>query len=224
MLFFVFQLKNSIFVKDIDDELTSFFEVESFFEEVKHDEAMAAFKTLMNSNNLAESCQKAHAFIQLLRLGKIEEGSVSSAARFKSLNARWFGVKEVKKSQSEESCGNEMVYIHRNSLIKMKYKRGGTETVLYYQVMCIFSKNYNKWFVHLDDTKVPFVPGSKQYKFLVRLMKFAGPNTYEEVKLEKTGEWSPKAVFRIAFMAEILSVENELENGWDDDVEAWKED
>ena len=77
MLFFVFQLKNSIFVKDIDDKLTSFFEVESFFEEVKHDEAMAAFKTLMNSNNLAESCQKAHAFIQLLRLGKIEEGSVS---------------------------------------------------------------------------------------------------------------------------------------------------
>ena len=89
MLFFVFQLKNSIFVKDIDDELTSFFEVESFFEEVKHDEAMAAFKTLMNSNNLAESCQKAHAFIQLLRLGKIEEGSVSSAVCFKSLNARW---------------------------------------------------------------------------------------------------------------------------------------
>ena len=90
--------------------------------------------------------------------------------------------------------------------------------------MCILSKNYNKWFVHLDDTKVPFVPCSKQYKFLVRLMKFAGPNTYEEVKLEKTGEWSPKAVFRIAFMAEILSVENELESGWDDDVEAWKED
>ena len=55
-------------------------------------------------------------------------------------------------------------------------------------------------------------------------MKFAGPNIYEEVKLEKTGEWSPKAVFRIAFMAEILSVETELESGWEDDVDVWDEE
>ena len=43
-------------------------------------------------------------------------------------------------------------------------------------------------------------------------MKFVGPNTYEEVKLEKTSEWSPKAVFHIAFLAEIMSVESELES------------
>ena len=75
----------------------------------------------------------------------------------------------------------------------MKYKRGGVEHVCYYQVLCIFSKHYNKWFVHLDEENVPFVQGSKKYKVLVRMMKYAGPNTYEEVKLEKTGEWNPKA-------------------------------
>ena len=70
-------------MEDIDDELLStFVEVESFFEDVKHDEAMEAFKKLMSSNNLAETCQKAYAFIQLLRLGKIEEGSGSSTACF----------------------------------------------------------------------------------------------------------------------------------------------
>ena len=102
----------------------------------------------------------------------------------------------------------------------MKYKRGRTENTFYYQVMCIFSKHYNKWFLHLDDTKVPFVPGSKKYKILARMLECTGPNTYEEVKLEKTGEWSPKAVFRIVYMADVMSVEMELES--EDDV--WNED
>ena len=44
--------------------------------------------------------------------------------------------------------------------------------------------------------------------------------THEEVKLEKTGEWSPKAVFRIVYMADVMSVEMELES--EDDV--WNED
>ena len=44
------------------------------------------------------------------------------------------------------------------------------------------------------------------------MMKYAGPNIYEEVKLEKTGEWSPKAVYRIAFMADVMSVETKLES------------
>ena len=73
-------------------------------------------------------------------------------------------------------------------------------------------KSYNKWFAHLDKEKVPFVQGSKKYKVLVRMMKYAGPNTYDEVKLEKTGEWSPKAVYRIAFMADVMSVEAKLES------------
>ena len=197
--------------EDIDDEITTFFELETFFNDVKHDDAMNAFKNLMHSESLAQSCNNAYALIQLLRLGKIEEGSISSAARFKSLNARWFGVKGSKQ-KSEESCGDEQVYIQRNTLIKMKYKRGRTEHTVYYQVMCIFSKHYNKWFVHLDDTKVPFVPGSKKYKILARMLEYVGPDTYQEVKLEKTGEWSPKAVFRIAYMADVMSVEMVLES------------
>ena len=52
------------------------------------------------------------------------------------------------------------------------------------------------------------------------MLECTGPNTYEEVKLEKTGEWSPKAVFRIVYMADVMSVEMELES--EDDV--WNED
>ena len=44
------------------------------------------------------------------------------------------------------------------------------------------------------------------------MLEYVGPNTYQEVKLEKTGEWSPKAVFRIAYMADVMSVEMVLES------------
>lgn len=172
---------------------------------------MNAFKSLVKSDTLSDTCRNAYELIQLLRLGKIEQGSVSSAANFKSLNARWFGVKATMK-KTEDTCGENSLYIERDSLVKMKYKRGGDEVIRFYQVLCIFSKHYNKWFVHLDDSKVPFVQGSKKYKILARMMEFVGVNEYKEVKLEKTGEWSPKAVYRIGFMADILSVETKLES------------
>ena len=35
---------------------------------------------------------------------------------------------------------------------------------------------------------------------------------YEEVELRKDGEWSPKAVFRIVSLADVLSVETKLES------------
>ena len=93
----------------------------------------------------------------------------------------------------------------------MKYKRAGVEMVVYYQVLCIFSKNYNKWFVHLEDDKVPFVHGSKKYKILVRMMNHVSANTYTEVKLETDGDWSPKAVYRIAYLADVISVLTKLQ-------------
>ena len=52
------------------------------------------------------------------------------------------------------------------------------------------------------------------------MLECTGPNIYEEVKLEKTGEWSPKAVFRIGYMADVMSVEMELES----EEEAWDVD
>ena len=52
------------------------------------------------------------------------------------------------------------------------------------------------------------------------MLEYTGPNTHQEVKLEKTGEWSPKAVFRIVYMADVMSVEMGLES--EDDV--WNED
>jgi hypothetical protein len=34
----------------------------------------------------------------------------------------------------------------------------------------IFSKHYNKWYLHWDEEKVPFVFGSKKFKVMARMV------------------------------------------------------
>ena len=58
---------------------------------------------------------------------------------------------------------------------------------------------------------------SKKYKLLVRMMVRTEQSEFEEVELEKNGKWSPKAVFHIVCLNEVLSVEMKLESsndGW----------
>ena len=117
---------------ELDDEILNFVAIETFFEDVENDNAMNAFKSLVKSDNLSDTCRNAYELIQLLRLGKIEQGSVSSAANFKSLNARWFGVKATMKKTEDTTIGENSHYIERDSLVKMKYKRGGNEVIRFY--------------------------------------------------------------------------------------------
>ena len=39
------------------------------------------------------------------------------------------------------------------------------------------------------------------------MMKLTEQSDYEEVELRKDGEWSPKTVFRVASLTDVLSVE-----------------
>ena len=63
----------------------------------------------------------------------------------------------------------------------------------------------------MEDDKVPFVEGSNKYKIILAMMQKVGDDAYEEVIVEKGSVWSPRAVFRIFFIADILSVETKLE-------------
>jgi hypothetical protein len=88
-------------------------------------------------------------------------------------------------------------------------KRGNTTTVEYYRVLALFSKHYNKWFLHWDDDKVLFDKGWKSFKVLARMVKKEG-SSWADVELVKDGDWGPKFVFSIKSMCEIVSVEGEL--------------
>ena len=51
----------------------------------------------------------------------------------------------------------------------------------------------------------------------MRMMKKTQQSEFEEVELKKDGKWSPKAVFRIVSLKDVLSVEMKLESsndGW----------
>ena len=93
-----------------------------------------------------------------------------------------------------------------------RVKRGKTEILEYYHVLAIFSKHYNKWFLHWDD-EVLFEKGSTKFKILARMVVKDG-NRIKEVDLEKDGQWGPKYVFSIRPMMQIESIEGELSSGF----------
>ena len=140
---------------------------------------------------------------------------------FKSLLSRWFGDKKKKKKEDDEGkdCHN---FIERNTLIGLSVKKAGQTIVRNYRVLGIFSKHYNKWFVEFEQKQVVFNPqsmiwktDSKKYKLLARMMKLTEQADYDEVELRKGGEWSPKVVFCVVSLADVLSVETKLESSND---------
>jgi len=140
---------------------------------------------------------------------------------FKSLLSRWFGDKKKKKDEDDEGEDCQC-FIERDTLIKLKMKKGGQVMARNYRVLGIFSKHYNKWFPEFEEKQVVFSPQSttwgtysKKYKLLARMMKLTEQSDYEEVELKKDGEWSPNAVFRVVSLKDVLSVETKLESSND---------
>ena len=77
----------------------------------------------------------------------------------------------------------------------------------------IFSKNYNTWFLDWDFDEVLYKHDSKKYKILARMVKLDRNHSYEEVHLVAVGQWNTKSVFTLRFMADIVSVEDDLSGG-----------
>ncbi len=78
-----------------------------------------------------------------------------------------------------------------------------------YRVLAIFSKHYNKWYVHWDSDRVLFETGSKKYKVLARMVVKDG-SKYSKVELEEGSNWGARAVYCMKHMSEIVSVEKTL--------------
>ena len=79
--------------------------------------------------------------------------------------------------------------------------------------MC--SKYQNKWCVHWDDEHLPFEPGMKKYKMLVRIVTNEPGSEMKEVELEKGGEWGPKFVFYMTYVRDIMRIEGTLGSSYD---------
>ena len=78
-------------------------------------------------------------------------------------------------------------------------------------MLSIFSKYYNKWYVHWESDFVIFDKDSKNYKFLVRMVQLDGGDI-KEIDLKKNGLWGPNFIYSIKHMCDIDSVISELED------------
>ena len=79
----------------------------------------------------------------------------------------------------------------------------------------MFSKYQNKWYVHWDDDRLPFEPGIKKYKMLMRIVTNGPGSEVKEVDLEKGGKWGPKFVFSMTYVGDIVRIERKLGSSYD---------
>ena len=107
------------------------------------------FKSLLVCDDIKSVCSRALNLVELLQLGKMEKGALTTASKYNSRNGRWFSQKPKKDSLVEDS-GDADLYIERDSLIQVACKRGKSEVVENYRVLAFFTKYHNKWFVAME--------------------------------------------------------------------------
>ena len=61
----------------------------------------------------------------------------------------------------------------------------------------------------VDQTKFPWIKDCTKVRFLVRMMRARG-GSYEEVKLEKDGDFGPCCIYRICSMKDTVDVMGSL--------------
>ena len=173
--------------------------------------AFLEFKELLQPGCSVEQIGlHALKLMELMQLRRIEKGSELMDLKFKSLQSRWYGCKQNRPEDGE--VANVGIYISRDTLISLPVTRGNTTTLEHCRVLALFSKHYNKWFLHWDGDEVLFEKGSKKFKVLARMVKKEG-SSWTDVELVKDGNWGPKFVFSIKPMCDIESVEGKLTVG-----------
>jgi hypothetical protein len=181
---------------------------------------LAEFMNLLNCKELGQVSTGAFTLIELLELGKIASGSLTSQSKYMSRNQRWFKAKEgghhdgmsSNKDNCEECDDNaistgQQKFVMRNSLIKLSCERGKKTNTSdeYYRVLSFFTKTYNKWYMDTEG-KFAYTPNDaakmKNIRILARMMEKRGAS-YTEATLTKGGGWGPKHIFCIKNLNDI---------------------
>eukprot|EP00956_Cyclotella_meneghiniana_P031379 scaffold82280_cov71-Cyclotella_meneghiniana.AAC.1 len=172
---------------------------ESFHDDINSSKFFLEFKLMLQCEKIEEIGVHALKIMELLQLGKMEKGSITS-------DGRSHQIQTVVRAWAEKTM------IKRDTLVKFRATRGKNESVECYRVLAIFSKHYNKWFIHWDSDQVEYIHNSKKYKILARMVKMDGMNSCSEVNLEADGQWNTKSVFTLRSMSDIVSVEGVLDS------------
>ena len=134
--------------------------------------------------------------MELIQLGTIDKGSVSLQSKYVYLTSRWFRSKHKKNTDSkiEKLQTYNDVYIELDVIITMKCKQGVTYSAEYYRVPVIFSKYYNKLFVHIDGDRIMWSKIFNKYKVFLGLRK-SMMSDLKRFSRRNTGTWVHKQFF-----------------------------
>ena len=185
----------------------------NFFETTTNDadEVFIVLKELLQTSDtygsIQESSLKLMEYMDVL--GRLEKGSLHFDTKRKSFQQRWMSIKKRPPKDDPGSSEDDAFFIERDSLISLHCTRGDSVTVEYYRVLWPFTKYYNKWYVYVDQSKFSWINDDTKVRFLVRMMCARG-GTYEEVNLEKDGEFGPRSIYRICMMKDIVNVVGSL--------------
>ena len=79
--------------------------MQTLHDDINSSKFFLEFKLMLQCEKIEEIGVHALKIMELLQLGKMEKGSITSDGRYRSLNARWFGCKVKKSSDPNSSEG-----------------------------------------------------------------------------------------------------------------------
>ena len=106
------------------------------------------FQILLTSEGLHDVSSSTMDLVQLLQLGKLEQGAINNLLEFKSRNESCFNQSKTKTTTDKGGAiiCKESLYIERDIIIQICCKQGKSESTENYRVLNFFSKTYNKWY------------------------------------------------------------------------------
>ena len=174
------------------------------------------FMMLLQTDRLCDVGMSALNLIELLQLGKLDKGAVSTSGggKFNSLSGRWFSAKKVstvtRNENTTEEEGRTMIRVRRDSIITLNAKnRDKVVSEQDYRVLGIYHKHSNKWYMAVDD-EVVWNPQKlremKAWRIMASMVKKVGTEDFEDVRADYLGEWSHSTVYCVAGLNEVLKV------------------
>ena len=97
------------------------------------------FRALVRCTELNEIGDCALKMVQLIQMGKVENGAMSMTSKVNSRHGRWFGQKKksVLIGDNMEGGVDLAICIYMDGVVQVKYICGKSESAEYYWVLCL---------------------------------------------------------------------------------------
>lgn len=179
---------------------------------------------LLQTEHLNDVGLSALKLIELLQLGKLDRGAVSTSGsgKYNSLSGHWFLAKKISTSKGVDENmnmgeeGRTALNICPDSIITLNAKnRDKVVSEQSYHVLGIYHKHNNKWYMEVADEVVwnpKNLKAMKAWRIMVSMVQKVGTQNYEDLRADHLGEWSHSAIYCMTGLNEVVTVVGNVVN------------